>query len=165
MGLVRNVTSLASAWAAAFACHLMNSTREFVKKEEDRALQDAMILPNSETSSRREWKVMTVSHSLFLVLCSWHFDRVHKQFEVPRGVKSKKLWRVELNKSWHDFLVLWHDFLGREAWFWEDQIVTRFPVSWRDFEKDLEHELGFKTNCGAILSTVARFWLQEIFPI
>jgi len=71
----------------------------------------------------------------------WHFDRVHKQFEVPSGVKSKKLWRAELNKSWRDFLVSWHDFLGREACFLEDQIVTRFPVSWRDFEKDLEHKL------------------------
>jgi len=30
--------------------------------------------------------------------------------------------------------------------------MTRFPVSWRDFEKDLEHELGFKTNRGAICS-------------
>jgi len=30
--------------------------------------------------------------------------------------------------------------------------MTRFPVSWRDFEKDLEHELGFKTNRGAILA-------------
>jgi len=30
--------------------------------------------------------------------------------------------------------------------------VTRFPVSWRDFEKDLEHELGFKTNRGTIYS-------------
>jgi len=82
----------------------------------------------------------------------WHFDKVHKQFEVPRGVKSKKLWRAKLNKSWRDFLVPWHDFLGREACFWEDQIVTRFPVSWRDFEKDLEHELGFKTNRDAIYS-------------
>jgi len=74
------------------------------------------------------------------------------QFEVPRGVKSKKFWRAELNKSWRDSLVPWHDFLGREACFWEDQIVTRFPISWRDFEKDLEHELGFKTNRGVIYS-------------
>jgi len=36
--------------------------------------------------------------------------------------------------------------------FLEDQIVTRFPVSWHDFEKDLEHKLGFKTNPGAIYS-------------
>jgi len=82
----------------------------------------------------------------------WHLDRVHKQFEVPRGVKCNKFWRAELNKSWRDSLVLWHNFLGREAYFWEDQIKTRFPVSWRDFEKDLEHELRFKTNCGAIYS-------------
>jgi len=95
----------------------------------------------------------------------WRFDRVHKQYEVPRGVKSKKLWRAELNKSWRDSLVSWHNFLGREACFWEDLIMTRFPVSWRDFEKDLEHKLGFKTNRGAILPTVARFWLQKIFYI
>jgi len=82
----------------------------------------------------------------------WHFDRVHKQFVVHMGVKSKKLWRVELNKLWRDSLVSWHDFLGREACFLEDQIMTRFPVSWRDFKKDLEHELGFEKNRGAIYS-------------
>jgi len=103
----------------------------------------------------------------------WHFDRVYKQFEVSRGVKSKKLSRAELNKSWRDFLVPWHDFLGRETCFWEDQIVTRFPVSWCDFEKDLEHELGFKTNRGAIhsnrgailasenISYLNRSWFQK----
>jgi len=73
-------------------------------------------------------------------------------------------------KSWKQQIVARfykpsHDFLGREACFWEDQIVTRFPKSWGDFEKDLQHELGFKANRGTILSIVARFWLQKIFPI
>jgi len=51
--------------------------------------------------------------------------------------------------------------------------VTRFPVSWRDFEKDLEHDLGFKTNRGAIysnrgailasenISYLNRIWFQK----
>jgi len=42
--------------------------------------------------------------------------------------------------------------------------VTRFPVSWRDFEKDLEHELRFKTNRGAIYSNRdAILALENIF--
>jgi len=95
----------------------------------------------------------------------WHFDRVHKQFEVPRGVKSKNLWRTESNKSCHNFLS--RDAIFEEEWnvCEKTKIVTRFPKSSRDFKKDLEHELGFKANRGAIFSTVTRFWLQKIFPI
>jgi len=95
----------------------------------------------------------------------WHFDRVHKQFEVPRGVKSKNLWRTESTKSCHDFVS--RDAIFVAEWnVWEKtKIVTRFPKSWCNFKKDLEHKLGFKANRGAISATMTRFWLRKILPI
>jgi len=61
MGLARNIASPARTWAAAFACRLVNSILEFVKKAEKRALQDAITFPHSEISSLRERKVSHVT--------------------------------------------------------------------------------------------------------
>jgi len=60
-GLTRNVVSPARTWAVAFACRLLNSTLEFVKKTEKSVLQDAMTCPNSEISPRRAWKASHVT--------------------------------------------------------------------------------------------------------
>ena len=55
------MASPARVWGTAFACHLVNSTQEFVNQEANIDRQDVMICPNSEISSHLDWKA---SHAI-----------------------------------------------------------------------------------------------------
>jgi len=53
------VAALASLWATSFACLLINSTFEFVKKDEKVVPHSLMIAPKSDTSFLVLWKLST----------------------------------------------------------------------------------------------------------
>jgi len=95
----------------------------------------------------------------------WHFDRVLRQYEVTKGVKSRNSRSAENWQSWRDFLwcatILWPEWRFGSA----IEIVVRFYVAWRDFTEGSGRILGFQRNRGAILFGVARFFTQKIFPI
>lgn len=66
MELVDNVVAPASAWATKSVCLLLNSTREFVKREAKIFVEATIICPNSIATTRLLWKTIklrTISNS------------------------------------------------------------------------------------------------------
>jgi hypothetical protein len=65
----------------------------------------------------RSRKMMTCCHYVIFRTYFDHFDRVMRQYEVSRGVKSKKFGRTKSFKSWRDLLSRETIFSWQKACF------------------------------------------------
>jgi len=141
--LIRTSTGISICLASSKAFWIASSLVFFLLTSLDtNCVASATWSSSSSYVDSFSFLMMTVSHLLFLVLCSWYFEFTskHKQQEKQEKLKNCQ----DLGNT-------------RIKWYCKQGIVERFSVVCQDFVTRMKVWFCL-WNCGTILCGVARFF-------